>query len=120
MKKAIVLTLFILISSLSAEPLNFGIMKGNIKMYFPSIKIKNATTYVRTVTSGIKGKKVDLVSNSISNTIQNFSKQAEKLCGQDKAFALDNFNTDISTFGKYDNVLIVVSANAICFDYTKL
>ena len=114
MKKAILVMLLVASSLLAKEPLFYGTMKGDIRSYYPEVKVSNAYMVSNTLTTGITGNKAQSLYDATSNFVKDFKIQAKKSCKDSYAYALDNVETQYTTFGEYANTLIYVSLNIVC------
>ena len=115
--KRIILGLIVLLSvGFAKEPVNWGIVKGNAKIYFPHIKVQNSYIVQNSATTGIKDGLPTRLNDTSFELLESFQITAKKSCKKNYGYLLDNVNSKYQTFGDYNNILVFVSANVVCFD----
>ena len=116
MKTFLLLTLFFISSLVAKEPVSWGVLKGDIRSYYPSIRINNTYIVSNSATTGITKSKPQALYDTESDFMDDFLKSAKKSCKDSYGYALDHFQTQYTTFGQYSNTFIYVSANIVCFE----
>ena len=115
--KKIILTMLLLGASLCAkEVISYGTFKGNIKLYYPDLKITNAFLISNSATTGLTKNKPQALIDKSMEFMKSFSKRGKEDCKNSYGYAIDNVNTQYTTFGDYSNTFIYVSANIVCFN----
>ena len=116
MKKIVLLILIVGSSLFAKEPINYGTFHGNIKTYYPNLKIQDAFYLHNSGTTGIKDGMATRVNDTTMTILKGFSSYAKKSCKSSYGYALDNINVQYTTFGEYNNNLVHVSVNVVCFN----
>lgn len=115
--KRILLGLLLMGSILLAkEPVSWGVLKGDIRSYYPNISISNTYLISNASTTGITSNKPQSLMDTQNSFMNSFLKSAKDSCKNNYGYALDHFETKYITFGEYANTFIFVSANIVCFD----
>ena len=116
MKKVLLVSLLAVVGLMAKEPVSYGILKGDIKSYYPSIRVTNAFLVSNTLTTGIVQSKPQALYDTTMKFVQGFADQAKRSCKDSYGYAIDHVDTKYTTFGEYGNTFIYVSANIVCFD----
>jgi hypothetical protein len=116
MQKFLIGLLLVGSSLLAKEPVSWGVLKGDIRSYYPNISITNTYLISNSSTTGITASKPQALMDAQSSFMNSFLEEAKKSCKNDYGYALDHFQIQYTTFGDYSNTFIFVSANVVCFD----
>lgn len=114
--KKIALSTLLMAGIAFAKPIQYGILKGNVKTYYPNVTISNSFEVSNVSTSGITANKAQTLYDIKNKFLKGFKKDAKENCKNNKAYAIDNVNLSFDTFGDYNNMLVYVSANIVCID----
>ena len=116
MKKLLIGLLLVSSSLLATEPVSWGVLKGDIKSYYPNISINNTYLISNSATTGITASKPQSLVDTQNSFMTSFRESAKKSCKDSYGYALDHFQVQYTTFGEYSNTFIFVSANVVCFN----
>ena len=116
MKKILISLLLVATTLLATEPVLWGVLKGNIKTYYPNITVTNAYLISNSSTTGITASKPQALVDAQNSFRDDFLKSAKESCKDSYGYALDNFQVQYTTFGDYSNTFIYVSANVVCLE----
>lgn len=97
-------------------PVFMGFFKGNIKEYYPNIKIRDVVLVSNSATTGIPKSYITESFDEMRKELATALKDNVKSGCSSTYAAIDNFDVSFQIFGSVNNTMIVISGNAVCFD----